>query len=80
MKEYLLGLTIRRKWVNKTRNISKDDLVLVVANNIPRSHWPLAGIVDTYPEEDGVVRNAKVKTPTSEYVRPASRLCVLEMP
>ena len=79
MKEYLPSLTIRRKWVNKTRNISKGDLVLVVADNIPRSHWPLARAVDTYPGEDGVFRSAKVKTPTSEYIRPASRFCVLEI-
>ena len=67
------------QWVNKTINISKGDLVLVVADNVPRSHWPLARVVDTYPGEDGVVRSANVETSTSEYVRPASRLCILEM-
>ena len=54
------------QWVNKTRNISKGDLVLVVADNVPRSHWPLASVVDTYPGEDGDVRSANVETPTSE--------------
>ena len=43
------------QWVNKTRNISKGNLVLVVADNVPRSHWPLARVVDTYPGEDGDV-------------------------
>ena len=59
------------QWVNKTRNISKGNLVLVVADNVPRSHWPLASVVDTYPGEDGDVRSANVETPT--------RLCILEM-
>ena len=66
------------QWVNKTRNISKGNLVLVVADNVPRSFWSLARVVNTYPGEDGVVRGAKLETPTSENVRPASRLCVLE--
>ena len=72
-------LTTRCKWVNKKRRISKRDLVLAVADNVLRGHWLLARVVDTYPGEDGVVRSAKVKNPTNEYVRPARRLCILEM-
>ena len=33
MKGYLPSLTIRRKWANKMMNISKGNLVLVVADN-----------------------------------------------
>ena len=44
-----------------------------------KSPWPLARVVDTSPTENGVVQSAKVKIPTSEYVRPASRLCGLEI-
>ena len=76
LEEYLPSLKLRCKWVNNMRNISKGNLDLVVADNVPRSHWPLARVVDTYPGEHGGVRSAKVKTPTSEHVRPSSRLCV----
>ena len=56
-EDYLPSLTIRRKWewVNKTRNISKGNLVSIVANNVPRSHRPLELVVDMFPGEDGVV-------------------------
>ena len=43
----------------------KRDLVLFVADNVLRGHWPLARVVDTYPGEDGVVRSAKVQNPTN---------------
>ena len=64
-KEYLPILTIRCKCVNKTENILKS--------------LALAYVVGTFLGEDGVFQIAKMKTPTSEYVRPVSRLSILEM-
>ena len=35
-------------------------------DNIPRSHWPLGLIIETYCAVDGVERTVKVKTPLLE--------------
>ena len=79
IKEYLPSLTVRKKWTNKSRNIQKGDIVLIVTDNMPRNHWPLGRIIETFPGIDGIIRSVKVKTPNNEYIRPVSKLCVLEM-
>lgn len=37
-----------------------DDVVIVKDNSLPHNHWPLAGVVQTYPSDDGLVRKVKV--------------------
>ena len=77
--EYLPTLNKRNKWTNQDiRNIQKGDLVILVEDNIERSKWPLARVVETYPGKDEIIRSAKVKTTSSELVRPVAKLCLLE--
>lgn len=33
-----------------------DDVVIVKDNSLPHNHWPLAGVVQTYPSDNGLVR------------------------
>ena len=40
-------------------------------------HWPLAKIIETYPGTDGLVRVDLVKTSTSTYKRPVTKLALL---
>jgi len=60
------------------RNFKVNDLVIVKTENVARNNWPLARITETYEGKDCVVRSAKIKTPSSELVRPAHLLCLLE--
>ena len=52
-KEYLPGLTERKKWKNKKQNLKEGDVVLVAEPNQPRGVWPLGRIVSTHPRRDG---------------------------
>ena len=77
LREYLPLLQTRPKWQVEQRNLQVNDLVLLVEET-PRSQWPLAKIIDIYPGEDGRVRKVKIRTRTTELVRPVTKLCVLE--
>ena len=77
-REYLPSSQVRQKWNSKTRKFSKNDLVLVVDHEQPRNQWPLGRITDCNFGRNGLVRSAKVKTSTSEFVRPITKLCLLE--
>ena len=77
-REYLPELTVRRKWLQETRNLETGDLVLVAEDNEPRGHWPLARVVRPIAGLDGRVRSAEIKTISGTYVRPVARLCLLE--
>ena len=78
LKEYLPTLTVRNRWRTSGQMVSKGDLVLLADQSVPRGQWELARVVDTYPGEDNCVRVVKVKTAKSEYIRPVTKLCVLE--
>lgn len=78
VKEYLTELNNRSKWNKKQRNFVKGDIVLIKSDNIPRSFWPLARVVETYASKDDVIRSAKLKLSNTTLVRPVNRLCLLE--
>ena len=69
---------MRKKWNKFQRNMKQNDLVLVREDNIGQSHWPLARVIETYPEKDGIVRSAKINLPNSVLTRPCNKLCMLE--
>ena len=46
--------------------------------NAPRSHYPLARVVKTYPGKEKVVRTFKVKTPSNTVARPVSKTRLME--
>ena len=78
LKEYLATLTERKKWQVENRHFKIGDLILISDENIHRSDWLLARIIEIRPSRDSVVRMVKVKTTNGEYVRPAGKLCLLE--
>ena len=77
-KEYLPALQNRQKWLMPKRNLAVGDIVLVTNEDAPRSVWPIARVIDTFPGKDGLVRTVQVKTRNSVLVRPISKLCLLE--
>ena len=62
LREYVPSLNERRKWTKESRNLEKDDLVLVVDPQSPRGCWPLGRVVRPIFGNGGAVRAAEVKT------------------
>ncbi|GFU75538.1 integrase catalytic domain-containing protein [Trichonephila clavipes] len=75
--EYLTLLQSRSKWRIVEKNLDIGDLVLIKHDNSPPLQWKLGKVTETFPGKDGKVRVVKVKTQTSELVRPIAKLCPL---
>ena len=78
LKVYLPLLQQRQKWLYPERNLSVNDLVLIIGEQSRRGQWPKGIIEETYPGPDGVVRSARVRTESSSIVRDIRKLCLLE--
>ena len=78
LKEYLPTLITRKKWNKDSRNVSVDDVVLLMAEDAPRGFWPLGVVQEVTKGVDGVVRSALVRTAAGTYGRPCTKICVLE--
>uniref|UniRef100_A0A5S6QXU1 Integrase catalytic domain-containing protein n=1 Tax=Trichuris muris TaxID=70415 RepID=A0A5S6QXU1_TRIMR len=74
-REYVPYLLERRRWVLPTRNLWVDDIVLVIDPQNPLGHWVLGRVTECKPGQDGTVR---VKTNRGTYVRPVTKLCLME--
>jgi len=77
-KEYLRTIHPRQKWHDTKNNLEVDDIVLAVDNNCPRSEWPLGRIVETYPDEHGVVRSVLVRINVHDVRCPIHKLCLIQ--
>lgn len=77
-KEYLPLLQTRSKWHRERRNLSVGDIVLLVDDTCSRNAWPLARIIETFPNSDGYVRRVKVKTKGGVLMRPIDKCVLLE--
>ncbi|KAJ2948490.1 hypothetical protein O0L34_g7738 [Tuta absoluta] len=76
-KEYLHQLQVKCKWLKPTPNLKKGDLVLVKEDNVPPGKWAMGRILDLHPGEDGYVRVVTLKTQTSTFKRPVTKLSPL---
>lgn len=75
--EYLDQLLSRSKWKEEERNAELNDRVLVRADNVPPTQWPIGRIIHTYPGADGLVRSVDVKCDGKVYRRPITKLVPL---
>ena len=75
---YLPDLQRRVKWQDKNRNLRVGDLVLICDITAPRGSWPLGVVVEVHVGRDELVRSARVRTSTSQLVRPVTKLVLLE--
>ena len=78
--EYLNEL--RRSTENKRVQESFPEVgqvCLVVEDNVPRSFWKLAVIIELHPGIDGVVRAVTLRTKSGTIKRPVQRLVLLEV-
>ncbi|XP_077974481.1 uncharacterized protein LOC120338155 [Styela clava] len=76
-KEYLPLLQQRKKWNKPQRNMSEDDIVLIVDHNLPRNTWLLGRVIKTFPGKEGLVRSVSVQTQYSVLQRPVTKLILL---
>jgi len=52
-------------------------MVLITDERFPPGKWPLARVIHLHPGPDGLTRVVTLKTATSTYKRPITKLCVL---
>lgn len=76
VKEYLPFLQERQKWLQPKRNVTKDDVVLIV-DTTSRGSWTLGRVDSVVPDRHGVVRIVNVKTQTGVLQRPVDKLCMI---
>lgn len=76
-REYLTQITLRQKWQGERRNIKEGDIVLVKDVDLPRNQWPLGRVIESNPDEDGLVRRVKVKLQSDILERTVHKLVLL---
>lgn len=53
-------LQYRRKWQDKSPNLSVGDIVLMKDNQAKRNEWPMAVVMKTFPSQDGKMRKVEL--------------------
>jgi hypothetical protein len=76
--EYLPLLQSRSKWLSTETNLKIDDVVLIVDQDTPRYKWVFGRVTKTFPGKDNLVRSVEVETKQGLFVRPLTKLCLLE--
>lgn len=71
------SLVPRRKWQTTRRDICVDDYVLIKETNPIRGQWKTGRVTKVFSGSDDRVRNVMVKTVTSEYERPITKIVVI---
>ena len=68
----------RKRWHTEQRNVRVGDVaVLFDDSRAIRGKWTIYRVIEVYPGPDGRVRNVKVKTAESEYLRPVTKIAVI---
>lgn len=75
--DYLNQLQQRFKWAEKQENVAVGQLVLIRSDQTPPTAWPMGRITEVHPGDDGLVRNATIRTSLTTLVRPIQKLVVL---
>ncbi|XP_064621743.1 uncharacterized protein LOC135484295 [Lineus longissimus] len=75
--DFLPTLQERKKWVNPTRNVMINDIVLVIDEDQARCDWPLGRVIETSPGRDGLVRKVKLRVGKGTFERPIHKLVLL---
>ncbi|XP_074645870.1 uncharacterized protein LOC141902130 [Tubulanus polymorphus] len=78
LSELLPSLNARQKWNINKEDFKIGDIVVCVDKNTPRGQWPLGRVTEIFPGSDGHVRVVRVKIGSKQYVRPVTKLYVLE--
>jgi len=74
-KEYLQTLHVGQKWQDVRQNFAVDDMVLFYDEHLPRRKWQFGRVTQVFPDANGKVRQVQVKTGSSFFRRPVTKLC-----
>ncbi|XP_043468377.1 uncharacterized protein LOC122502410 [Leptopilina heterotoma] len=77
--EYPQGLQKHYKWNKITKNIQKNDLVLIQDPENLKMKWTMGRVSEVHPGKDNLVRVVSVKTSKGTYRRPISQICLLPL-
>lgn len=77
IRENLPMLQERQKWNDRKENLKEGDIVIIMDPTAPRGSWPLARVLETYPDKWGLVRSVRLQTKNNKIERPVAKLCLL---
>ena len=78
-REWILGLSDRKKWNQERRDLLTGEVVLVMSTDTARGNWPLWRVTEVYPGQDGRVRVANIQMGQGTLTRPVLKLCHLNV-
>lgn len=80
IKEYRPLLLKRNKWHDNSKdpNLKIGDVVLILDDNMIRGQFIRGIVIKVYPDKEGRVRVAQVKTNTGVYKRPVTKLAKID--
>lgn len=53
------------------------DIVTVMDSSAPCGSWPLARVLEVFPDRQGLVRSVKLQTKANIVQRPVTKLCLV---
>jgi len=77
MSECLQRYQAISKWHHSSVQIKEGALVLVIDERYPPAKWPLARVLQLHPGKDGLTRVVTLRTCTTIFKRPITKLCIL---
>ncbi|KAG5327787.1 YI31B protein, partial [Pseudoatta argentina] len=75
--DYVTSLQQRSKWRSRNEGICVGQLVLLRNDTTPPTKWQLGRITACHPGKDGLTRVVSVRTATTTFIRPLSKLAQL---
>lgn len=78
LRECIPSLQECQKWHKTQRNLQTGELVLIADDNVPCHQWPIPQVTNVFPGSDGLVRSVEVRAKESTYMRPITKICLLE--
>ena len=79
MTKWVPSLSGRKKWFKERKNLQAGDVVLLVSPENQRAQWPLARVLETYPDKDGFVCSVRIQVGEKQLIWPMVKLCPLEL-
>ena len=78
-KQYLPPSQVKQKWFGSAKNLRKDDLVLLLDENIPRGQWSKVIVVEVFSNKTGLVRRGCLQVADDAVLmRDIRKICLLE--
>lgn len=76
-REYLNTLQTRNKWYRPQPTVKVGMICLLKNELLPPSRWAFARVIEIHPGEDGETRVVTLKTASSTFRRPVTKLIIL---